>query len=287
MSGIITSVILLGGLCAIGAVLLYLVAKKFRVDEDPRISAVAEALPGANCGGCGNKGCRDFAAACVKGCGSLDGKYCPVGGKAVMERVATILGIAATTDVKAQVATLLCNGACSARRDITDYDGPQSCAIMAMVGSGTHSCAYGCLGCGDCVNVCQFGAMTLDHVSGLPKIDAARCTGCGACAKICPRRLIELRPPAGKSDRHVWVACSNRDKGAEARRACAAACIGCGKCSRNCPAQAITITANVAYIDPRLCTACGTCAELCPTGAILSDIPTPHTAPTPASHHEA
>lgn len=48
-------------LCALGvlsAVILYFVAQKFRVDEDPRIDEVEKMLPGANCGGCGFAGCR-------------------------------------------------------------------------------------------------------------------------------------------------------------------------------------------------------------------------------------
>ncbi len=48
------------------AVILYFVAQKFKVIEDPRIDQVEEALPSANCGGCGFAGCRAFAEACVK-----------------------------------------------------------------------------------------------------------------------------------------------------------------------------------------------------------------------------
>ena len=48
-------------LCVLGvlaAVILYFVAQKFRVEEDPRIDEVEKMLPGANCGGCGFAGCR-------------------------------------------------------------------------------------------------------------------------------------------------------------------------------------------------------------------------------------
>ena len=48
-------------LCVLGvlsAVILYFVAQKFRVEEDPRIDQVEKMLPGANCGGCGFAGCR-------------------------------------------------------------------------------------------------------------------------------------------------------------------------------------------------------------------------------------
>ncbi|MBR3946169.1 MAG: ferredoxin, partial [Bacteroidales bacterium] len=48
-------------LCALGivlAIILFFVAKKFKVEEDPRIDEVEACLPGANCGGCGFPGCR-------------------------------------------------------------------------------------------------------------------------------------------------------------------------------------------------------------------------------------
>ena len=51
-----TLVITIISLCAIGvvsAVILYFVAQKFKVEEDPRIDIVEGLLPGANCGGCG------------------------------------------------------------------------------------------------------------------------------------------------------------------------------------------------------------------------------------------
>ena len=53
----------LGAIGAISAVILYFVAQKFKVYEDPRNGQVEEVLPGANCGGCGYPGCKGFADA--------------------------------------------------------------------------------------------------------------------------------------------------------------------------------------------------------------------------------
>lgn len=53
MDFIIYAVIVLGAIALIAAVVLYAASKKFAVQEDPRIGQVLEALPGANCGGCG------------------------------------------------------------------------------------------------------------------------------------------------------------------------------------------------------------------------------------------
>jgi Na+-translocating ferredoxin:NAD+ oxidoreductase RNF subunit RnfB len=61
MNIIVTSLLVLGGIAIVAAVILYIVARKFAVYEDPLIDQVAEQLPGANCGGCGYAGCRAFA----------------------------------------------------------------------------------------------------------------------------------------------------------------------------------------------------------------------------------
>lgn len=275
MSTLIYTIALLGILGLLGASVLYVTAKKFHVDEDPRIDSICELLPGANCGGCGLKGCRDFASQYVRTKGA-GGMFCPVSGADGMLKIAAILGIEATAGER-KVAVLKCNGSCSARPRVYDYDGVRSCAIMDAVGVGATGCSYGCLGCGDCVGACNFGALSLNSTTGLPEVDAAACTACGACVAECPRKLLELRP-AGRRDRRVWVACSSRDKGAVARKICSAVCIGCGKCARTCPFGAITVNNNLAYIDPATCKSCGKCLGVCPTGAILATF----TLPKPA-----
>lgn len=90
MKLILISLLILGVTGFVAAVLLYFVAQKFKVEEDPRIDLVQEVLPGANCGGCGFAGCRAFADACVKN-PKLEGLSCPVGGEPTMDKVAEIL----------------------------------------------------------------------------------------------------------------------------------------------------------------------------------------------------
>lgn len=265
MQLIFITVALLGALGFIGAAILFATSKKFRVEEDERINAIADLLPGANCGGCGQKGCRDFATACVSK-GSLSGLYCPVSGSEGMLAIARILGVEAVSEVR-KTAVLRCAGTCSARPQKYLYDGAMSCRVMDGVAVGTRGCSFGCLGCGDCVNVCSFGALHLNKTTGLPEIDPQACTACGKCVEECPRGIIELRSSA-RQNRRVWVACSSRDKGAVARRTCSAACIGCGKCAKECPFGAIIVADNLAYINSDLCKACGKCVGVCPTGAI-------------------
>ena len=262
---ILIAVLVLGLIGAIFAVLLYFVAQKFKVEESPLIDEIEEILPGANCGGCGKAGCRAMAEACVKQ-GNLDGLYCTVGGAIVAEKIAKLLGCEATKQQR-MVAVVHCNGTCENAKPKSTYDGLRDCTFVNTMYSGESGCAFGCLGFGNCVDACKFGAMTMDPVTGIPHVNEDKCVGCGMCAKACPRNIIEMRK-VGDNFRRVYVACSNMEKGAAARMNCTAACIGCGKCERTCPIGAIHIQQNLAYIDYNICDCCGLCADACPTGAI-------------------
>jgi electron transport complex protein RnfB len=260
------TIITLSLLALIFAVILYFIAQKFKIYEDPRIDEVQAALPAANCGGCGFAGCRNFAEALVKA-ETFEGLNCPVGGAAVMEEVARILGKEAVA-VEPLVAVLLCNGTPEVRPYTSKYDGVPDCRIAHNLYLGETDCSYGCLGYGDCVRACTFDAMYMDSKTNLPVIIDNKCVACGACVRACPRHLLELRKKA-KKDRKLYVACSNCDKGGPARRACKVACIGCNKCFNVCQFGAITIENNLAYIDALKCTFCRKCVTECPTGAIL------------------
>lgn len=262
---VIWTVAVLFGLGIILSVVLYFVAEKFKVQEDPRIDQVEAVMPGANCGGCGFAGCRAFAAACVKE-GNLDSNFCPVGGNRTMQKVAEVLGIEVTGRAP-MVAVVKCNGNCENRPRTTKWDAYASCRVQAMCYKGETDCRFGCLGCGDCVNSCQFGAISMDPQTLLPVVDQEKCTACGACVKACPRAVIELRNKGPRGMR-VYVSCINKDKGAVARKACSAACIGCGKCAKVCPHDAICVEDNLAYIDFAKCKLCKKCIVECPTGAI-------------------
>lgn len=263
---VIITIISLSLLAIVSAVILYFVAQKFKVFEDPRIDQVQEILPAANCGGCGFAGCRNFAEALVSA-ESFDGLNCPVGGSTVMDSAAKILGKTPVA-VDPKVAVLLCNGTPEYRPRTSVYDGARDCRIQNSLYIGETDCSYGCLGNGDCVRACQFDSMYMDPVTQLPVIIDDKCVACGACVKACPRKLIELRKKA-KKDRKLYVACSNCDKGGPARRACKVACIACSKCFKVCEFGAIVIENNLAYIDASKCTFCRKCVTECPTNSIL------------------
>ncbi len=265
MSAILTPIVVLAIVGVVSAVILYFVAEKFKVYEDPRIDEVEEVLPGANCGGCGYPGCRQFAEACAKA-DSLDDLYCPVGGNETMAQVAEILKLTVVEQEK-QVAVVRCAGAPAFRPRTSEYDGPKTCAMEHVLYSGHSDCQYGCLGHGDCVEACEFDAMYMDPVTELPVIIEDKCTACGACVEACPKDIIELRP-VGKKSRRIYVSCINEDKGGETAKACTVGCIGCGMCAKACEFDAITIANNLAYIHADKCRLCRACAPVCPTESI-------------------
>jgi RnfABCDGE-type electron transport complex B subunit len=256
-------------LCVLGvvsAVLLYIVARSFRVYEDPRIDEVEKMLPGANCGGCGFAGCRALAEALVTN-DDISTLYCPSCSSDSMKRICDYLG-KSTPEHEPQVAVVRCGGTCEKRPRTNTFDGARSCVIASTLYVGESSCSYGCLGFGDCEVACTFGAIKVNSETGLAEVDEEKCTGCGACVKACPRMIIELRKK-GIKGRRVFVSCVNKDKGAVARKSCSAACIACTKCAKACPFEAITIENNVAYIDYNKCRLCRKCVLECPTGAIV------------------
>ena len=263
---ILYSVISLSALGALAALILYIVAQRFKVYEDPRIDEVEEALPAANCGACGFPGCRNFAEAVVKA-DNIDDFYCPVGGNETMKQVAKILG-KEPVEQEAKVAVVRCNGSFQNLQKKNEYDGPASCALEHNLYKGESDCQYGCLGHGDCVEVCDFEAIYMSTKTGLPVVIDDNCTACGLCVDACPRNIIELRKRARK-DRKVYVACMNKDKGAAPKKACKAACIDCKLCQKECRFDAITIEDGLAYIHADKCTLCRECVPVCPTGAIL------------------
>ncbi|MEA1974345.1 MAG: RnfABCDGE type electron transport complex subunit B [Bacillota bacterium] len=242
-----------------GAGLAY-ASQKFEVKRDPKVEAVYDALPSANCGGCGFPGCMQFAEAVVKGDAKPNG--CPVGGDVVAEKIGDALGLKVEIGEKL-VARVQCKGDKDKCQTKYEYFGLDSCISANMLESGPKACSFGCLGNGDCVDVCQFDAIHITD-KGIAEVDKEKCTACGACIEICPKDLIELVP----YKQHVVVDCKNEERGGFVKKNCDVACIACGICERSCPFDAIHVINNVAVIDYDKCTQCMICYEKCPTNAI-------------------
>jgi len=262
---VIATIVTVSAVGIVAAIILYWASQKFKVFEDPRIADVEAVLPAANCGGCGYPGCRNFAEACVKA-DNLDKLNCPVGGNETMALVGKALGKEATARDR-MIAVVRCSGTPEFRNRTNIYDGASNCTIASKLYAGDTDCAWGCLGMGDCVDVCNFDAIHINPLTLLPEVSQEKCTACNSCVVACPKDIIELRP-AGKKNMRIFVSCINQDKGGDAKKACSVACIGCTKCQKVCPHEAITIQNFLAYIDPIACKLCRKCVTECPTNAI-------------------
>ena len=259
---ILTSVAILGGVGLTFGALIALANAKLKVWEDPRISAVEEALPGANCGACGFAGCRAFAEAAVNGTVAPAG--CTVMGDDDREDVAALLGVAAG-EANKQVARLLCAGGSDVANKKALYHGVDSCAAAVAVTGGGKGCTWGCVGLSDCAVACDFDAIVMNEF-GLPVVDPEKCTACGDCVDACPLDLFTVMP----LDHKLIVQCKNLLEGDAAEDVCAVACTACARCVQDAAPGLIEIKNGLAVIDyGKVETANPDAIARCPTGAIV------------------
>lgn len=249
----------LGGLLAL---VLAIASKKLYVYEDPRIAEVEERLPHSNCGACGTAGCHNFAEQVVAG--QIEPGQCTVNAPDQNKQIAELLGVA-LGDVEKRVARLACAGGQHVATMRAKYAGLASCRAATVAGGGGKSCAWGCLGLGDCADVCDFDAITMD-MHGLPVVDVDKCTACGDCVDICPKALFSIHGVSHK----LWVACRNEDDGDAAEAACEVACTACGRCVVDGAPGLVSLVRNLAVVDyDKNAIADRKAIERCPTGAIV------------------
>jgi RnfABCDGE-type electron transport complex B subunit len=233
--------------------------KIFSIKVDPTVALIISKLPGSNCGACGRAGCSGFAMALKAG--EALPSNCALSSETARAELAKILGIEYSARVKT-IATLLCNGGVNAK-DKYEYRGIQNCKSSSLVFGGHKECRFGCLGLGDCVAACPFGAIRMGSL-GLPEIDRDKCTSCRKCLEACPKNLFAVLPYA----KIYYVKCSSTDPGAVTARACKSGCIACRKCEKACPKEAIKVESNLSKIDTKKCENMGKCFEVCPTKVI-------------------
>jgi electron transport complex protein RnfB len=170
------------------------------------------------------------------------------------------------------VAVRLCARPPKEVQKITNYQTPSICRTLAFLGDGPWACSKACLGLGDCIRACPFGAISRAQGANPddpPLIDPAKCCGCGACQAACPRSLMVLRPTQAPS----VVKCRGTARMKAMDRLCPKGCLGCGKCRKACPAGAVGRPGPAAppVVDFKLCQAalsyCNlSCRLACPRG---------------------
>jgi Na+-translocating ferredoxin:NAD+ oxidoreductase RNF subunit RnfB len=259
---ILTAAVIMTALGIIFASILATADHFLRVEEDPRLEAVENLLPGNNCGACGEPGCAAFASKLVSGEAS-PGRCTPSSEEALVE-IADLLGVDVGGEEK-RVARLKCAGGEGLVGELAPYRGISSCRAAVIVDGGGRSCTWGCLGLGDCEKACTFDAITMNW-EGLPAVNSDACTACGDCVDACPLDLFVILPISEK----LFVQCNSPLTGEAARSRCAVACDACGRCAADAPPDVIEMVNGLPVIHyDRDQKPSQKSTWRCPTGAIV------------------
>jgi Na+-translocating ferredoxin:NAD+ oxidoreductase RNF subunit RnfB len=245
------------------AVVLLIASVKLKVEVDPKIEQIHEALPNLDCGACGFAGCGAYAEAILEN-PELIGKCAP-GGQKSTEAIGRILNLQISDSGAPKRPVIHCNAHTADRTYYAEYEGIPTC-IAANALPNVQACKFGCMGFGDCTRACKFDALHI--VDGLSTVDYEKCTGCGACSRTCPRNLIEMVPFT--RDVILTVACHSKESGKVTRSVCKVGCIGCGLCAKQ--TDVFLVEDNLARLDyekyqPSEQTQ--TAKEKCPTKVII------------------
>ncbi len=107
-----------------------------------------------------------------------------------------------------------CTCACMFLRGVVEFGRFSGVARSAFQSVVEHEL---CIGCSDCIERCQFGALTLQDQ--VPVVEYVRCMGCGSCAAACPtgalrlERLPQDRMPMLPVDWRAWAEQRFRERG--------------------------------------------------------------------------
>ncbi|MFO8052743.1 MAG: RnfABCDGE type electron transport complex subunit B [Candidatus Omnitrophota bacterium] len=226
MNQVISATIIFGLIGLAFSLLLAFLNRKLKVPEDPKVKKILNVLPGLNCGACGFSSCKAYAQAVAKDPSKMRG--CRPGGNQVNKEVAKIVGKKENLEKqKKMIVVCSCGAEKKDKKTTLNYRGLRNCQSAHIIG-GAIDCVYGCLGFGDCQEVCPVEAITIrdDKVY----IDQKRCILCGRCIKACPRNLFKVIP--AKEFGSYFVACQNKDKLKEVKDVCSRGCIACGICTK-------------------------------------------------------
>ncbi len=259
-------------LSAIGVISGILIFIAYRVlPKEPqslkKSEEIAENLPGMNCGACSFPGCFAYAQALEKDKDTFFSSTCAVvlQEPELLKGLEEQLGIEIDPSAINNKAVVMCYGNSD---NIGEYSGIDSCKSASKLLGGFKRCLYGCLGCGDCMNVCPSDAIHIDEKMKVVVIDPKKCIGCGLCIEECPRDIIKLVP----SDANIVYLCNYRSlKNIPGREKCDQGCIRCRKCFKACENDAIIWNEEkgIPEFDFTKCILCGKCIEVCPHDRLI------------------
>ncbi|MBO8436181.1 MAG: RnfABCDGE type electron transport complex subunit B [Spirochaetes bacterium] len=215
--------------------------KKLAVEKDPKLVALEEAMPGANCGGCGFAGCQAYAEAVFKGTAAPG--LCSPGGEVLAKKMGEILGV--EVEVKERMtAFVFCRGGSDVTKTDYLYKGMTDCNAASLLQGGPVGCKEGCLHLGSCISVCPVGAISRDEKGDIV-VDKERCIACGKCVSVCPNHVIKMIPYSLE-----WVcACNNHEPGGKVRKTCQVGCIGCKMCETKVEGSPFAVEAFLSAND--------------------------------------
>ncbi len=261
--------LILTGIALACGVIIFFVDKlvPYRVKGIEKTEEVVRVLPGMNCGACGNPSCFAFAQALTANPAlAAEGKCVTVlQDPEKLESLQKALGVTLDASVVRKRALIHCNGSSEV---IYQYSGVETCRGAAQLLSGYRKCPYGCLGFGDCAEVCPQDAISIRAENGVAVADPEKCNGCGLCVPVCPMNLIELIPAETK----VAFLCNYRPvRDILDREKCNAGCIHCRKCLRACEYQAVGWDKEraIPQFDIEKCVRCNQCIEACEPNTLI------------------
>ncbi len=254
---ILISLAVLVGAILIVLLISFLVSRTKRMDSKEKF--IDSLLPGLDCGKCGKPSCQALAKEVAAE--TADIASCPFISANNLNKAKMSIkkGYYNNNNL---VACVLCKGGKDCKNKF-NYTGLDYCWSKESLHSGNKACEVGCLGCGDCVKVCRYHAISINS-KGTAEVDRTKCTGCGACTYVCPNNLI-VRLPVNQS---VCCLCQNNIDKSEIGKLCKVGCISCGACAKVCPTRAISMVDGLPSVDTQKCIHCNRCVGVCPNSCI-------------------
>lgn len=245
------------GVIVITLIVSVIINKTKKLDSKERF--IHDLLPELDCGKCGYPSCEAFSKEVSSE--QADISRCPYIQRANLSKIKRVIkkGYYNNTNL---VAFVKCKGGVDCKEKF-NYAGQNYCWCKDSLHSGNKECDKACLGCGDCVKVCRYGALSINS-KGVAEVNREKCTGCGACTYVCPNDLI-VRIPVSQT---VNVVCNNFSEKSSITLKCKVGCTSCGLCASTCPVKAIQMKDGQPVIDQDKCISCNKCIGICPNKCI-------------------